>query len=252
MKKILVAVLAITSMAAVAAVAVAQTYPLPILTFDGRVTPTSAQKSGTKKKPKAAKVRLALAIPKESRVTADQIVFNLPGDLRVSGKGFRYCPSTELDTSKDPTKCPKNSKVGTGTASAAFGPNLTPINFKVTLFAGSRTELGIWLQATNLPIQKALRGVISRAGRPYYQKVTIDIPRELQRQLGAYVYLTGLNATIGAHNGGKGKKRRNLITSVGCPADKKHRWETRVRFVPNPNPPTVGQANKGDNSACRK
>jgi hypothetical protein len=252
LKKFLVAALAICSMAAVAAVAVAQTYPLPTLTFDGSLTPSSAQKSGTKKKPKAAKIKLALAIQKEARVTADQITFNLPGDLRVSGSGFKFCPSTELDTTKDPAKCPKGSKVGTGTASAAFGPNLTPINFDIQVFAGSRNELGIWLQAKGLPIAKALRGVVSRAGKPYYQKVTIDIPPELQRQLGAYVYLTGLNATIGGTNGLKGKKKKNLVTTVGCPSDKKHRWEARVRFVPNPNPPVQGQSNQGDTSACRK
>ncbi len=248
MKKYLVAVLAISMMAAVAAVAVAQ-YQLPTVTFDGSVTPTNA---GTKKKPKASKIRVDLKVPKESRVTADQIVFNLPQHVRVSGKGFKYCPSTELDTTKNPNKCPKGSKVGQGTANAAFGPNLTPINFNVTIFAGSRNELGIWLQATNLPIAKALRGVISRAGTPYHQKLTIDIPPELQRQLGAFVYLTGLNATIGANNGRSGKNRRALITTIGCPKDKKHRFEARVRFVPNPNPPQAGQVNQGDTSNCSK
>lgn len=249
MKKYLVAALAISLMAAVAAVAVAQTYPLPVLTFDAGVTPTNA---GTKKKPKNSKIRLDLKIPKEARVTADQIVFNLPRHVRVSGKGFKYCPSTELDTTKNPNKCPKGSRVGKGTATAAFGPNLTPINFNITMFTGSRNELGIWLQSTNLPIAKALRGVISRAGTPYFQKITIDIPPELQRQLGAYVYLTGLNATVGATNGKKGSRRRPLVTTIGCPADRKHRFEARVRFVPNPNPPVQGQSNQGDTSNCTK
>lgn len=248
MKKYLVAALAISMMAAVAAVAVAQTYPLPVLTFDGSLTPT---KAGTKKKPKASKVRVKLAIPKESRVTADQIVFNLPQHLKMSGSKFATCPSTELDTTKNPSKCPKGSQVGKGTASAAFGPNLTPINFNVTIFAGSANELGIWLQATNLPIQKAIRGIISKSGGIYGQKLTIDIPPELQRQLGAYVYLTGLDATLGASNGKRGRNRRNLITTIGCPKDKKHRFEARVRFVPNPNPPTQADAAKGDTSACR-
>ena len=250
MKKYLVAALAISVMAAVAATAVAQ-YPLPVLTFDAGVTPT---KAGTKKKPKNSKIRLDLKVPKEARVTADQLVFNLPQHVRVSGKGFKYCPSTELDTTKNPNKCPAGSKVGTGTANAAFGPNLTPINFNVTLFAGSRNELGIWLQATNLPIAKALRGVISRAGSPYYQKLTIDIPPELQRQLGAYVYLTGLNATVGATRTTRVRGKRvvnRLVSTIGCPKDKKHRFEARVRFVPNPNPPIQGQANAGDTSTCR-
>ncbi len=249
MKKYLVAVFAITLMAAVAAVAVAQQsqYPLPVLTFDASVTPT---KAGTKKKPKNSKIRLSMAIQKEARVTADQLVFNLPNHVRVSGKGFNYCPSTELDTTKDPNKCPKGSKVGTGTATAAFGPSLTPINFDVTIFAGSRNELGIFLQAKGFGIQKAIRGVVSRSGSPYFQKLTIDIPPELQKQLGAFVYLTGLNATVGATNGKSGKKRRALVTTVGCPGDKVHRFEARVRFVDNPNPPAERQISKTDTSAC--
>lgn len=248
MKKYLVAALAVSLTAAVAAVAVAQQYPLPILTFDASVTPT---KAGTKKKPKNSKIRLSLAIQKEARVTADQIVFNLPRHVRVSGKGFRFCPSTELNTTKDPSKCPKGSKVGAGTATAAFGPGLVPINFDVTIFAGSPNELGIFLQAKGFGIQKAIRGVVSRAGSPYFQKLTIDIPEDLQKQLGAYVYLTGLNATVGATNGKKGKKRKNLIVTRGCPKDKVHRFEARVRFVANPNPPAVGQVNKTDTSPCK-
>ena len=247
MKKYFIAALAISVMAAVAATAVAQ-YPLPVLTFDAGVTPT---KAGTKKKPKASKIRLSLAIPKESRVTADQLVFNLPRHVRLSGSGFPFCPATELDSTKDPNKCPKGSKVGTGAATAAFGPNLTPINFDVTFFAGSRNELGIWLQAKGLPISKGLRGIVSKAGTPYGSKLTVDIPPELQKQLGAFVYLTGISATVGGTNGKKGKKRRNLVTTIGCPADKKHRFEARVRFVPNPGPPPQGQSTKTDTSACR-
>ena len=249
MKKFLVAALAISLMAAVAAIAVAQTYQIPPATFDASITPTNA---GTKKKPKASKVRLSLTVPKEARLTADQITFHLPQHARVSAKGFKYCPSTTLDTTKNPNKCPKGSKVGSGTATAAFGPKMQPINFNITIFAGSRNELGIWLQATNLPLAKALRGIVSKSGSPYNQKITIDIPRELQQQLGAYVYLTGLNATVGASNGKKGRKRKNLITTVGCPADKLHRFEARVRFVDNPNPPPMGEAVKTDTSACTK
>ena len=252
MKKFLVAALAISLMAAVAAIAVAQTYQIPPATFDASVTPTNA---GTTKKPKASKIRLALTVPKEARLTADQLTFHLPQHVRVSGKGFKYCPSTTLDTTKNPNKCPKGSKVGTGTATAAFGPNLTPINFNVTLFAGSKNELGVWLQATNLPIAKALRGIISKSGSPYNQKLTIDIPRELQQQLGAWVYLTGLNATVGATRTTrvKGKRRvYRLISTVGCPADKLHRFEARTRFVANPNPPPMGEAVKTDTSACTK
>jgi hypothetical protein len=249
LKKYLVAALAISMMAAVAAVAVAQTYPLPVLTFDASVTPT---KAGTKKKPKASKVRVKMAIQKEARVTADQITFNLPRNLRMSGSGFPTCPATELNSTKDPNKCPKGSKVGAGTANAAFGPQLIPIPFTVQLFAGSNNEIAVWLQSSGVGIQTAIRGIISKAGTPYGQKLTIDIPETLQKQLGAFVYLTGLEATIGATNGRTGKRRKNFVTSNGCPSDKKHQFEARVRFVPNPNKPAVGEATKTDTSTCRK
>ena len=249
MKKYLVAALAISLMAAVTAVAVAQQYQLPVLTFDATLTPT---KAGTKKKPKASKIRLDLKVPKESRVTADQLVFHLPKHARVSGKGFKYCPSTELDSTGDPKKCPKGSRVGSGTATAAFGPQLFPINFNVTIFAGSRNELGIWLQSTNITtLKKAVRGIISKSGTPYNQKITIDIPEQLQKQLNAYVYLTGLNVTVGGSNGKKGRKRKNLITTIGCPSDKKHKFEARVHFVPNPDKPATADVEKEDTSNCR-
>ena len=186
MKRYLVAALAISLMAAGVAVAVAQTTPAPVLAFDAVLTPT---KAGTKKQPKNSNIGLRMAIPRESRLTVDQIVFGLPRHVRVSGKGFRYCPSTELDRTKDPNTCPRGSRVGSGTASAALGPDGTPIDFDVTAFAGGRNELALWLQSTNPPIQKALRGVVSRAASPYHQKLTIDIPPELQPILGTAVFL---------------------------------------------------------------
>ena len=245
MKKFLIVAIAALAALVVAAPATAQ-YPLPDLTFDASLTPT---KAGTKKKPKNSKVRISLAIPREARVTADQFVFNLPRHVRVSGKGFPKCPATQLDSTKDPSKCPRRSRVGTGTATVVLGNSTVQLN--LTFFVGSARELAVWVEAVGLPIQKALRAQIGRAGSPFFHKLTIDVPQEVYQPLpNVYSNITNLQATIGAHNGKKRKKRRNLITTRGCPADRLHRFEARVRFIANPNPPIQGSSAEGDTSAC--
>lgn len=246
MRKSLVTALVALVALAVAAVAVAQTYPAPAVTMKGSVTPT---KAGTKKKPRNAKLRLTVTNSKESRSTARRITLLLPKNLIVSGKGFRFCPATEVQN-EGASGCPSGSKVGTGTASAAFGPNLSPINFKVTLYAGSANELTVYLEAVGLPIKRAIRGLINNAGLQYGKKVTIDIPPDLQKQLGAFVYLTGLDVSISGTRK-KGKKRYSFLKTNGCPADRKHRYEVRIDYVDNGRPaPKQGKA--GATSNCRK
>jgi hypothetical protein len=247
LRKSLVTALAALVALAVAAVAVAQTYPTPAITFKASATPT---KAGTKKKPKKTKLRLTMTLTKEARATAERITFLLPRNLVVSARGYKYCPATEIQA-EGPSGCPAGSQVGTGTANAAFGPNLTPINFKVTLYTASANELTIYLEAVGLPIKRAIRGIVSNAGTPYGKKLTIDIPEDLQKQLGAYVYLTGLDATVNAKTAKKGKKRYNLLATNGCPADRKHRYELRLDFVNNGQTDPTSTKN-GTTSACRK
>jgi hypothetical protein len=245
-KYLLVAAIGLVALV-VAATATAQ-YTLPVLTFDGNLTPTNA---GTKKKPKNSKIRITASIPPEARATVDQMVFNLPAHVRVNGKGFPTCPASELNNTKDPSKCPRRSRVGTGTVVVRVG-NST-VNLNLTFFVGSRDELAVWVQAVGLPIQTALRGIVSRAGTPYFQKLTIDIPQNVTQPLpNVYANLTSLNATIGGHNGKRRKKRRNLITTVGCPASREHQYEARFRLIANPNPPAQGTITDTDTSSCTK
>jgi hypothetical protein len=247
LKKFLALALAAALAVFVASVASGQSsYPIPqFSSFTAKVTPA---KAGTKKKPKGVKLRVAATIPKEARVTVDTLTFLLPRHSTVSGTGFKTCPFTQINND-GVSSCPKGSKVGTGIANAAFGPNLTPIVFDVTLYVGSKSELAVYLVARGLPIQKAIRGIVSKAGTPYNQKLTIIIPPELQKQLGAYVYLTGLDTTIGG-SAKKGKKTYNLITTRGCPKTKKHLFEVRAHAVPNPNPPQTADFSKTGTATC--
>ena len=247
MRKSLVAALVALVALAVSAVAVAQTYPAPAVTLKGLITPA---KAGTKKKPKNVKLRLTVTVAKEARATAERLTFLLPRNLAVSAKNFPYCPATEI-AAEGSAGCPAGSKVGTGTANAAFGPNLTPINFKVTLYAASTNELTVYLEAVGLPIKRAIRGLITNAGTPYGKKLTIDIPEDLQKQLGAYVYLTGLDTTVSAKPRKKKGKTYNILATTGCPADRKHRYEIRIDYVNNGQTDPVS-TKTGATSTCRK
>ena len=250
MKRSLVVALTALLTLAVAAVAIAQ-YPVPTVTLKGNVTPT---KVGTKKKPKNSKIRVTATNSAESRTTVSRITVLMPRDLRVSGKGFPTCTSSEIQA-EGTAGCPAQSKVGTGTATAAFGPNLSKINFNVTFYVASANELTVYLEAVGLPIKRAIKGLVTNAGAPYGKKLTVDIPEDLRKQLGAYVYFTGLDATLGrlVTKKVKGKRvRYPLLATTGCPADKKHKYEVRFDYVDNPNPPIVKQGKAGATSACRK
>ena len=228
-----------------------QQYPLPqISEFSGSVTPT---KAGTKRRPKGSTVSFDMRVPRESRATVDRLTFLLPQHVRMSAKGFtRFCPSTQI-TNDGPDSCHKSTRAGTGEAEAFAGSKR--IGFDIRIFVGSRNELGIWVQGDEpdtAGIQAALRGLINRAGKPYFHKVTIDIPQNLQQPApGLYANITRLQSSIKASQVRKGK-RRHLVTTIGCPKDRKHRFQARARFVPNPDPPAVGQAKRSATAPCRR
>jgi hypothetical protein len=245
-RSLVVALVAMVSLA-LAAVAVAQ-YPTPTVTLKGKVTPT---KVGTKKKPKNSKIRLTATNSAESRTTATRITFLLPRGVRLNGKGFAFCPATEVQA-EGVQGCPSASRVGSGTATALYGPRLTPVNFTVTLFTASAKELTVYLEATGLPIKRAIRGLITPAGSPYGSKITIDLPEDLQQPVrpGPFVYLTGVDVTVGKTRTVK-RKRYNLVSTVSCPRDRKHRYEVRIDYGANPSEPVVKQGQAGATSACR-
>src|SRR5215212_6325510 len=87
LKKLVTIGLAVVAVLAAAAVAVAQVAE-PVIQPSGAVAPT---KGGTKKKPKNAKLKVAFSVNKESRKTLSGINFFVPANVKLSGKGFKYC-----------------------------------------------------------------------------------------------------------------------------------------------------------------
>jgi hypothetical protein len=259
--------MAIAAMLAVAAVAIAQT-PAPVLTItEARVNPASG---GTPKKPRNATLYTSFTVNRESNVTADQIVFLLPQHIRLSGRGFKYCPATKINA-EGTKSCPDGSKVGTGSAVAYAGS--TRIDYAITIYAGSPTEIAMNL-AGNVSVP-ALRGIISDGGETdaggglrFGKKITIDIPKQVQQPIGGlYSAITEVKAKLGPASGKVWARkwvRRNgkrvrvryrktvyFASLTGCPkTDKTHDYGVRLRYVPNPNPPVQGSSEAYIEGAC--
>jgi len=249
LRRFVVIAVALVATLAVAAVAVAQ-YALPVTKLTASATPT---KGGTKKKPKNGQLKVSFTVNKESNVTADQIVFLLPKNAKVSGKGFRFCPATKINN-EGASSCPKGSKVGRGTAQALVGPNKTAFNFAITIYAGSKSEIAMLLTG---PITRALTGSIGNAGGNFGNKITVDVPPEIQQPIkGLYADITAVSATIGKAKGstgtGKKKKTTYFVGLTGCPSDRTHDFAVRLHFAPNPNAPQQGADEAQATSACKR
>jgi hypothetical protein len=235
---------------AVAGVAIAQ-YALPQVTLTGTITPT---KGGTKKKPKNATLTATFNVNKESRSTVSRITYLLPKNAKVSGKGFRFCPASQINNN-GVGSCPKGSQVGTGSATALLGPQQTPIQFSIKVFAGSANEIALALSGS-VPAP-AFRGIISNAGGSFGQKITVDVPATVQQPIkGLYSYITSVTAKLGGVKGstGKGKKKKTtyFVAVTGCPSgDKSHHYGVNLDLTANPNPPQTGQITAQDTSACK-
>jgi hypothetical protein len=261
LKKFAILAIAITSMLAVTAVAVAQ-YALPVVNLTGSISPT---KAGKKKKPRAAVLKAVFTVNKESNSTASRIVYSLPKNVKLDGKGFKFCTATQINN-QGTASCPAKSKVGTGSATAVVGPRQSPLNFTVGIYAASRNSLALSLTG---PLAIALPGAITKAGGKFGQKITVDIPTRVQQPVaGLYGNITGVTANIGCvptsnsqgtvtgctkkATTGKGKKKRGYVSVNGCPSDRTHDFGVQLTFVPNPNPPQQSTASDEAAGTCRK
>jgi hypothetical protein len=266
LKKIQIVGLAVVALLVAAAVAVAQSAPPTLTITESHITPSAG---GSKKKPKNASAGISFAVNRESNSTADRIVFNLPTNLKLSGTGFKYCPASKIN-SPDPNEggvanCPKGSKVGSGSAVAYAGS--TRIDYTITIFAASKNEIAMNL-AGNVTVP-ALQGIVSDAGSPFGQKITIDIPKQVQQPIGGlYSAITEVHAKIGPATGHKkvtkkvkrhGKTVKKKVTvptyfasRTGCTTDKLQHYGVELRFVPNPNPPAQGGVEQTATEACTK
>jgi hypothetical protein len=252
LKKFATLAVALVATLGLTGAAIAQ-YVAPVVSLTGSVSPS---KGGTKKKPKKGEVKLAFTVNKESRVSADQIVFLTPANVKLSGKGFRYCPQSFI-AQNGVAKCPKGSQIGTGTASAVLGPRQAPLEFTTTVFWGSVNEITVYLEQKGGNLKVPLTGPVTAASAPYGQKVTIDIPPQVvQPAPGVFSQITGVDVSLGGQAKKKVKKKtKKFFTSsvTGCPKDRTHDFQVRLRFVSNGmSDPNVKEAQASSTQNCKK
>jgi hypothetical protein len=253
LKKLAIMATALVALLATATVAFAQIAPLAV-TVNGAVTPS---KGGTKKKPKNAKVKLAFNANAESRTTVQQMVFYIPKDIKLSGKGFKTCTSQQINSAgPSDSVCPKAAKLGSGTASAVLSANGQVLNFTTQVYAAGKNEIALYLQGSGgNQVNVSFPGPITKASGPYGQKITVNIPPTVQQPLaGLYSYITSVDTTLGGKaTKGKGKKKKTyyFASLTGCTGGK---HQSGVQLISVPNGASAGGTSGifTDTASCKK
>jgi hypothetical protein len=242
LRKFLIAAIAALASIALASVAVAQSGDLT------SSTSVSPKKAGTKKKPKAVKIKTFVQnnVP---GTTASTIEIDFPKTVKISGKGLSHCALSAFGKPGGKANCPAKSKAGTGITHATLGKGGTgtPLNFNVTAYVGGNNSVIFYIEQIGGGVTKALPGKISKGSGGFGQKLVISIPPDLQSPVaGLYGNLNDLTSTL--YNK-KGKK--SLITTVGCKGGK-HKFGSKITYAPNPNPPSQPSSSGTSTATCKK
>jgi len=246
LRKYLIAALAAMLSVAVAAVAVAQN-PDPSTTAPDVTATVSPANAGTKTKPTNSTLKLFV---KNNRTdaTVDTITVFVAKNVKLSGKGFKFCTAAALNT-KGKTACPAGSKAGSGTANAVVGPGHAPVKFTVDAYIGSKSSIIFYTQQVAPgTVRKALVGKVSSASGKFGSKIVIKIDEDLQQPApSVFSSLVDLRTTIKAKRG-----KNYLVSTTGCPRDKKHRFGVKFSFNPNTTFPATGSVTGTTDTPCVK
>ena len=248
MRKFLIAALAaLTSIAAVTAVASGQTEEPPA-GADLTVT-ISPTKTGTKKKPKPTKVSLTLK-NEDSSQTADRLQVFMAKQIKTSTKGLKKCSAAKLEA-QGKAGCSKASRVGNGTADAIAGVNTgspAPLKFNITAYLIGNNRIGFYLEQQGGEIRVLAKGRFKKASGRYGGVLDIEIP-QLAREFppGTFNGLVGLKADLYKKSG-----KRALFKSVGCTSTRELPFNLVIGFMPNPNPPKAEEVEAFDGANCTK
>jgi hypothetical protein len=215
---------AAAAVTAIGAVGVAQAVT-PTTAIKASVSPT---KKGTKKKPKNVKLNVELITqpaPGDPAFATRSTVVHFDKNIKFDGKHLKSCSQSQVQT--DETKCPKGSRVGSGTATgSALG--LTE-NLTVTAYngpGGTKIELLVDGQ-TPLQIHQVIEGKLQSDSGKYGKKLVVAIPEALQQPApGAYATLTDFKTSVK----GTGSKKRPFVGLAGC-TKKKLNYESDFVFT---------------------
>jgi hypothetical protein len=244
LRKYLIVALAALTAVAFAAVAYAQT---PGAEMTVSVSPS---KAGTKKKPKDVVVDLEI-VNSDFTQTASRLEIWLPKNVKIDTAGFKRCSVAVLGNT-GPSGCPRGSKVGSGSADARAGVNVSPtpatLPFLVNAFVTGKNSIAFHLQQEDGEIVAVAPAKISRASGKYGQKLDVTIPEEPAQQYPAGLYngLEKLETVLGSKKRGK-----SVVTSIGC-TNRSHPYKAAITFVPNPVPPKAAKVETTTTSRCSK
>ena len=252
LRKYLIGMLAAVAALAFGAVAVAQTAD-PSHSLNAKITPAKAGKPG---KSKAAKMAFTVTNNPNDGTTAKAVEVFFSKGTKVNTAGFPVCSHDTLSQQRDPSVCPKGSNLGKGTAKAnLFGG---PISFDLTLFAGGKNTIIVWLDQVGGDIDLPLEGKITKASGKFGQRLHIEIPREVFSPAGSCcAQLNEIKATLGA-TFKKGKKTFRALETTGCPPQKKWTIGSKLLYVmptdiATVSPvPTKSESSQETASPCKK
>jgi len=202
--------MAVAAVTALCAVGIAQAVT-PTTTMKASVSPS---KKGTAKKPANVKLNVELITQPtagEPAFATRSTVVHFDKNLKFGGKNLKSCSSSQVQA--DDTKCPKGSKVGSGSATGvALG--LTE-NLTVTAYngpTGNKLELLVDGQSP-LQIHSVIEGKLQKDSGLYGQKLVVAIPETLQQPApGAFATLTDFKTSVK----GTGSKKRPYVGLAGC------------------------------------
>jgi hypothetical protein len=217
LKRLAILGMALVGVLAMCSVAMAQVAE-PVITWKASASPS---KAGTKKKPKSVKLKTNFSVNAESKKTLSGINYYIPKQIKLSGAGFKYCSADTINASGE-AACPKGSKIGAGTSTALLGPQQTPLDFTVNVYAGGKSELALALSGA---VTIAFKAPIVKGTNGYGQIIQVAIPPSVQSPAPSlYSYVTNVATTIGAKvTKGSGKKKKTYAFAglTSCPKNKK-------------------------------
>jgi hypothetical protein len=220
LRKSLVAAVSALCLIAFSAVAYAQ-YAAPSHTQTGSVSPNSAKKS--------ARLTTELTTGATDEGTVSNFTFLFPKELKIATKGFKFCTVSVIVKAGTDSACPSGSKIGNGSAAAFVGSRKgANIGFNVTLYAGSKTSLTVYIvgKGSFSTIKRAIPATLKSASGDFKQALSTNIPKDIQFVGGATpVVLASVKISI------KGTKGKNKIVTTGkCPSSKQWLLGTKLTY----------------------
>lgn len=235
MRKVLITAATLAALGAMAVPSVAQDAPTAVK-VDATVSPG---KAGTKKKPRGVKlnVKVTWSTPGDVEkpvIQKARVMF--PQGSLYNGAKYTKCALSVM-ARRGLSACPKESIMGTGTASAwADTVRTYP---KITVVNAGGKDVCLWTVMTNpARVSACVPGKITKKSGKWAYQLDLTVPRNLQIVAGVPIALETFNLTAGGKSFAK-----DWLATTSCPGGK---WAFEVETFYS----TGGSGSYEDAVAC--